>query len=91
MVLSATVIAPASISVISARYSPLRRSAGSPTSTPSTIVISPEAISTSGNGSPVAKNSLAATQLARASKAIWPRETRPVRPMRMPRPRATTE
>ncbi len=59
-------------------------------SVPSTIVIRPEASSTSGNGSPVAKNSRAATQLASARRAICPSDTRPVRPIRMPSPSATT-
>ena len=62
-------IAPASISVISARYSPLSRSAGSPTSVPSTIVIRPEASSTSGNGSELPNRIRAATQAPIASTA----------------------
>ena len=66
---STTVIAPASISVISARYSPLIRSAGSPTSVPSTIVIRPAHSSTIGNGSPVANSRRAATHAPIASTA----------------------
>ena len=69
IVVSTTVIAPASISVINARYRPLRRSAGSPTSVPSTIVIRPAPSSTSGYGSPVANSSRAATQAPSASTA----------------------
>ena len=74
---STTVIAPASISVISARYRPLIRSAGRPTSVPSTIVIRPEPSSTSGNGSPVANSSRAATQAPMARTAPWPSDTMP--------------
>ena len=91
VVRSATVIAPASISVISARYSPLSRSAGRPTSVPSTIVPSPAPSSTIGNGSPPANAIRAATQLPSASTAIWPSETRPTRPISRFRPSATIE
>ncbi len=45
-----TVIAPASISVISARYSPRIRSAGSPIAVPISIVTRPASISTTGYG-----------------------------------------
>jgi hypothetical protein len=86
-----TVIAPASISVISARYSPLSRSAGRPTSVPRTIVTSPEPISRSGNGTPLANAIRAATQLPSASTAIWPSETSPTRPISRFRPSATIE
>src|SRR5579875_3164080 len=72
-VASTTVIAPASISVISARYSPRIRRAGSPTTVPSTIVITPEASRTTGNGSEVANSRRAETQAPIASTAVWPR------------------
>jgi hypothetical protein len=90
-VLRTTVIAPASISVISARYNPLRRSAGSPITVPSTIVIAPAASSTTGNGNDVANSRRAAVQAPRASTAAWPSEYRPTRPTSTPRPRATIE
>jgi hypothetical protein len=48
VVASTTVMAPASISVISARYSPRSRSAGRPMIVPAAIVITPAASSTSG-------------------------------------------
>ena len=48
------VVAPANMSVISARYSPERRSAGRPTSTPIAHVIPPAASRSTGNGSEVA-------------------------------------
>ena len=91
VVVRTTVIAPASINVISARYSPLRRSAGRPTSVPSTIVIMPAMSRTSGNGIDVAYASLAATHAPSASTAICPSETSPTRPMSSPSPSATTE
>ena len=89
MVASTTVIAPASISVISARYRPLSRSAGSPTSVPSTIVIRPEHSSTSGNGIEPANRMRAATHAPIASTAAWPSDTMPTRPTSNPRPSAT--
>ncbi len=82
-------IPPASISVISARYSPRSRSAGSPISVPSTIVITPAPSSTTGYGSDVANRSLAATHAPIASTATWPNETRPTRPTSTPSPSAT--
>jgi len=88
---SATVIAPASISVISARYRPLSRSAGRPMIVPSTIVISPVMSRTSGNGRLVENDSLQAIHAPTASTATWPSETRPTRPINRPRPPATTE
>ena len=88
---STTVMAPASISVISARYSPRSRSAGSPISSPTTIVIRPASSSTSGYGWVVANSSRAATQAPIASTATWPSETRPTRPTSTPRPSATME
>ncbi len=88
---SATVMAPASISVISARYRPLIRSAGSPTRVPSPIVIKPAAITTTGNGSAVANRIRAATHAPIASTAPCPSETMPTRPTSSPRPSVTIE
>ena len=51
---STIVVAPANISVISARYSPESRSAGRPTSTPITHVTAPAQSRSKGKGSDVA-------------------------------------
>ena len=91
VVVSTTVIAPASMSVMSARNKPLRRSAGSPTSVPSTAVIAPDASSTTGYGSDVAYVRRAAIHAPIARIAICPSDTRPTRPISSPRPSATTE
>jgi hypothetical protein len=58
---------------------------------PSTIVISPDRRITIGNGRLVSKSSFAATHAPSDSTAIWPSETSPTRPIRMPSPRATIE
>ena len=88
VVVSATVIAPASISVMSARNRPLTRSAGSPTSVPSAAVTSPAESSTSGCGSDVANASRAATHAPSARIATWPSETRPDAADQQPQARA---
>ena len=88
---STTVMLPASISVISARYRPRSRSAGSPMSTPATIVIRPASSRISGYGWVVANSSRAADQAPMASTATWPRETRPTRPTSTPSATATIE
>ena len=53
MTLSTSVIAPANMSVISARWRPDTRSAGSPTTVPITPVTRPAIRRTIGKGSPV--------------------------------------
>ncbi len=74
------VVAPANISVISARYRPERRSAGSPTSVPIAHVIPPAMSRSTGNGSAVAYAKRAPIQQPIVSSAIWPSEIIPTRP-----------
>jgi hypothetical protein len=84
---SSTVIAPAAISVIRARYRPDSRSAGRPTSAPIRPVSSPAASTSSGNGSEVASSSRRAIQAPMASCRNCASETMPARPISSPRPR----
>jgi hypothetical protein len=90
-VASTTVMAPANMSVISARYRPRSRSAGSPIAKPISIVTSPASITTTANGCPVPYSSRAPVQAPICTTAPWPREYRPTRPTSRPRPRHTTE
>ena len=86
-----TVIVPANISVISARYRPRSRIAGSPIAVPISIVTSPASMITSGNGWPVANSSRAPVQAPICSTAPWPREYSPTRPTSSPSPSVTIE
>ena len=69
--------APDSISVISARYRPRSRNAGSVIRLPMIIVTRPALIITRMNGWPVANSSRAAVHAPMMSTASWPREYMP--------------
>ena len=90
-VAATTMTAPDSISVISAKYRPRNRSAGSVISEPMIAVTRPASISTRMYGWLVANSSRAPTQAPIMSTASWPREYRPTRPTSSPRPSVTIE
>ena len=89
---SNSVIAPAAISVTSARYRPLRRSAGNPMITPSNPVSTALARMITGNGAPSNRKWMrSANQAPAATMGIWHSENMPVRPTSSPRPSVTKE
>ena len=85
------VIPPASISVISARYSPPTRSAGSPTANPADLVTTPAASRITGRADRSRTSAAPPIHAPRASTATWPSETIPTRPTSTPSPSATIE